>query len=248
LRAAIEQHGIDYIPASADRGDFDPSATTVALSVAGEQARLPQQELERTFERYWQEFEQRRDGNRQWNEYTPYELRSVGAFVRLGWRERTQQLLEFFFADRRPAGWNQWAEVVGRDARQPRFLGDMPHAWIASDFIQSALDLFAHERPADQALVLAAGVPNEWLPGRGFAITNLRTPYGHLSYALRHDGKRLLLKIGGGMNAPGGGLIYRWPYPGIPGDASINGRPLPWEDGHELRIRTLPAVIAVAIR
>src|SRR4029077_1226016 len=55
LQASIAQHGIDYIPASADRGDFDPSATTVALSVAGEQANLPEPQLQQTFERYWQE-------------------------------------------------------------------------------------------------------------------------------------------------------------------------------------------------
>jgi hypothetical protein len=246
LRTSIEQHGIDYIPASADRGDFDPSATTVALSVAGEQAGLPQPQLQQTFERYWQEFAQRREGNRQWTEYTPYEMRTIGAFVRLGWRERAQQLLDFFFADRRPSGWNQWAEVVGRDARQPRFLGDMPHAWIASDFIQSALDLFAYEQAADHALVLAAGVPVDWLPGNGIAIENLRTPYGNLSYALRLDGKRVVLKIAGGMNLREASLLFRWPYATDPGAATVNGKPATWDEGNELRIRTLPALVIMA--
>lgn len=247
LLASIEKHGIDYIPASADRGDFDPTATTAALSVAGEQAELPQRQLLHTFERYWQEFEQRRDGNRQWNEYTPYELRAVGAFVRLGWRERAQQLLDFFFADRRPSDWNQWAEVVGRDARQPRFLGDMPHAWIASDFIQSALDMFAYERPMDQALVLAAGVPADWLVGAGIGVRSLRTPYGNLTYRLRHDRDHLLLTIAKGVMAPGGGLIYSWPYATTPGRAFINGRLLKWERGKELRIHSVPAVISVEL-
>jgi hypothetical protein len=68
---------------------------------------------------------------------------NVGSFVRLGWRDRAQDLTRWFMADRRPAAWNQWAEVVGRDARQPRFVGDMPHGWVASDFIRAALDLFA---------------------------------------------------------------------------------------------------------
>ena len=90
------------------------------------------------------------------SDYTPYELRIVGTFVRLGWRDRAQALLAFFLADRRPPAWNQWAEVVGRDPRQPRFVGDMPHAWVASDFIRAALDLFAYERDADHAIVLAA--------------------------------------------------------------------------------------------
>jgi hypothetical protein len=71
----------------------------------------------------------------------------------------------------------------------------MPHGWVASDFIRSALDLFAYERDADHGLVLAAGVPTSWLDGQGIRIEKLRTPYGQLSYSLRRDAGRLLLKI-----------------------------------------------------
>lgn len=245
LRASIAQHGIDYIPGSADRGDFDATSTTIALSVAGQQANLPQRELLRTFERYWKEFLVRRAGSTEWDAYTPYELRNIGAFVRLGWRERAGELFGFFLADRRPAGWNQWAEVIGRDVRYPRFVGDMPHGWVASDFISAVLDLFAYERAADQALVLGAGIPNDWLAGEGVRIENLRTQYGELSYALRRDGRRLVLTIAGGLTPPRGGLIFGWPYAGAPGPAFVNGRPVRWENGKELRIHSLPAVITV---
>jgi F5/8 type C domain len=245
VRASIAQHGIDYIPGSADRGDFDATATTIALSVSGQQADLPRHELEETFERYWRNFLARRDGGTNWNDYTPYELRTVGSYVRLGWRTRAWQLLEFFLADRRPSSWNQWAEVVGRDARQPRFLGDMPHAWVASDFIQSVLDLFAYERASDQSLVLAAGVPGDWVLGQGIEIDNLRTPYGKLTYTLRQNGSRLLLTIAGGLTPPPGGLIFSWSSTGKPARASLNGRLLQWENDKELRVHTLPAVIAI---
>jgi hypothetical protein len=245
LRLAMARHGIDYLPGSADRGDFDATSTTIALSVAGQQAELPQQALQQTFERYWREFLGRHDGRTRWDVYTPYELRNVGAFVRLGWRERAAQLLDSFLADRRPAGWNQWAEVVGRDPRSPRFLGDMPHGWVASDYISAVLDLFAYERAEDRALVLAAGIPNEWLAGRGVGIRNLRTPYGKLSYGLRGEGRRLVLKVTSGLTPPPGGLVFRWPLASTPGRAVINGRPSRWEKGNELRIRTVPAVVVV---
>ncbi len=169
----------------------------------------------------------------------------MGAFVRLGWRERAVQLLDFFLSHRRPAAWNQWAEVVAREARGPRFLGDMPHGWVASDFIRSALDLFAYEREEDRALVLATGVPEEWLAGPGIGIENLRTPYGKLSYGLRRDGRRLVLTVASGLTPPRGGLVFRWPDAGAPGRALINSHPLRWEKGRELRIRTVPAVITV---
>jgi hypothetical protein len=243
LRASIAQHGIDYIPGAADRGDFDATSTTIGLSIAGMRAELPQAELERTFERYWQAFRARRGGSTDWRDYTPYELRSVGAFVRLGWRDRAIDLLEGLMADRRPAGWNQWAEVVGRLPREPRFVGDMPHGWIASDFVSAALDLFAFERQSDRSLVLAAGLPTEWLAGQGIAVENLRTPYGKLSYGLRHEGKDVVLKISGGLTPPPGGLVFAWPYAGKPGSAwASNGNRLTWEN-RELRVREVPASI-----
>jgi hypothetical protein len=244
LRASIARHRTDYLPASADRGDFDATSTTIALSVAGQQAKLPQRELRQTFERYWKEFLARRGGT-QWDVYTPYELRSVGTFVRLGWRERAGQLLDGFLADRRPLGWNQWAEVIGRLERQPRFVGDMPHGWVASDYVRSVLDLFAYERQADRSLVLAAGVPHDWLAGQGSGVRNLRTPYGELSYILRRDGQRVVLKIEEGLKPPPGGLVFGWPYADSPGRALLNGKPVRWEGGRELRIRTLPAVVEI---
>jgi hypothetical protein len=247
LRASIARHRIDYLPASADRGDFDPTSTTIALSVAGRQAKLPQRELRQTFERYWKEFLARRDG-KEWEVYTPYELRNAGAFVRLGWRERAGRLLKDILADRRPLEWNQWAEVVGRKERKPRFVGDMPHGWVASDYIRSVLDLFAYERQADRSLVLAAGVPLDWLSGQGVGIRNLRTPYGELSYRLRRDGRRVVLKIEEGLQPPPGGLVFGWPYATPPGPAFLNGRPVRWEKGRELRIRAVPAVVEVRLR
>src|SRR5690606_22822498 len=136
LRAAIARHGIDYLPGAAELGDFDPTSTTIALAPGGEQDWLPRDLLENTFERYWQHFVDRRDGRRDWKDYTPYEWRNVAAFVRLGWRDRAWQATEYFFADRAPQPWNQWAEVVSSTPRKPFFVGDLPHAWVASDFVR----------------------------------------------------------------------------------------------------------------
>ncbi len=245
LRASMARHRIDYFPGSADRGDFDATSTTIALSIAGLQKTLPKLQLDGTFERYWQAFLKRRDSTPpDWPDYTPYELRNVGAFVRLGWRDRALDLLDFFLADRRPPGWNQWAEVVGRQVRQPRFVGDMPHGWIASDFINATLDLFAFESPRDRAVVLAAGIPLQWLDRDAVAIENLRTPYGILSYTVRHTEKRIVLTVAGGVTLPPGGLILRWPYPDEPYSARINDRPQAWNN-RELRIRELPASVLI---
>ncbi|HQR52139.1 MAG TPA: discoidin domain-containing protein [Burkholderiales bacterium] len=244
IRASIAQHGIDYIPGSADRGDFDATSTTIGLSIAGMQAALPRRELDRTFERYWQAFLQRRGGSTEWKDYTPYELRSVGAFVRLGRRDRAIELVDGLMADRRPAGWNQWAEVVGRLPREPRFIGDMPHGWIASDFVSAALDLFAYERQSDGSIVLAGGVPTTWLAGDGIAIADLRTPYGRLSYELRSTAQAITLDVAGGLTPPPGGLVFAWPSAGEPWRIhSQTGDRLGWKD-REVRLPRAPASVS----
>ncbi|HSW05858.1 discoidin domain-containing protein, partial [Aquabacterium sp.] len=236
---AAARHRIDFIPGAAELGDFDATSTTIALTPGGEQAHLPPALLHATFERYWQGFVERRDGHKVWADYTPYELRNVGAFVRLGWRDRAQALLRFFMADRRPAAWNQWAEVVGREAREPRFIGDMPHAWISSDYIRSVLDLVAYERESDQSLVLAAGVPLSWL-NEGVTLRGLATPHGRLSYRLRREGSSVLLDIEAGLRLPPGGLVLAWPGEGALPAATIDGAAATWQ-GRELRVPHVPA-------
>src|SRR5690606_22251241 len=130
---------------------------------------------------------------------------------RLGWRERAWKASEFFFKDRAPPAWNQWAEVVSHTPREPFFLGDLPHAWVASDFVRSALDMFAYEREVDASIVLAAGVPRAWLAGKGIALDGLRTPHGLLGYSLVRSDRHLTLQIATGLQPPAGGLVLPWP-------------------------------------
>ena len=152
-----------------------------------------------------------------WDAYTPYEWRNVGSLVRLGERERALQAMAFFYRDRRPSGWNQWAEVVLRDAREPRFLGDMPHGWVASDHIRSVLDLFAYEHEGERSLVLAAGIPMAWFDGRGLTLQDLRTPYGPLSWSGRrvtNNGRTVVeIDVQPLRTQPPGGIELRGPWP-----------------------------------
>ena len=234
--ATAEHHGIDWIAGAADRGDFDATSTTIALSPAGEQNNLPVELMTRTFDLYWDNFQSRLTNRTAWKDYTPYEWRLVGAFVRLGQKERALEVLDFLMADRRPEAWNGWAEVVGHEKREPRFIGDMPHAWISSDYIRSALDLFAYERDRDHALVLAAGVPQAWLDtDEGVGVHELRTAYGPLTYAYRKERNAYVLRLSPGATPPGG-FVLQWPAGDTrPARARIDGRAAQWS-GDELRI------------
>jgi hypothetical protein len=225
---AMTQHAIDYVPGCAELGDFDATSTTVFLS-PGADTGLDPELLRRTFDKYWENFVARRDGTHAWENYTPYELRTVGAMTRLGMRDRALAALDYFLADQRPSGWHHWAEIVWRDPRHGAFIGDMPHGWVASDFIRSAIDLVAYERETDDALVLAAGVPASWLDGpNGVRVERLRMHYGTLSYRMSREGDAIRVTIERGVNVPRGGIVVVSPF-----------------DGRERIVRSLPATLEI---
>jgi hypothetical protein len=245
LRATAALHRIDYLPGSVELGDFDPTSSTIALAPGGDERDLPKELVAPTFDRYWREFVARRDGTAPWKDYTPYELRNVGAFVRLGWRDRAQELLEFFMAGRRPPAWNQWPEVVEHDPRKPAFIGDVPHAWVASDYIRSVLDLFAYER-SDGAMVLAGGIPAAWVDRAGVAIRGLRTPYGTVAYSLVRTSPRIAeLTLTASGRLPPGGFVLVGPW-ARPLHASVNGQSLAMT-GDEIRIDELNAKVVLEL-
>ena len=242
IRSTIAQHRIDYLPGSAELGDFDPTSSTIALAPGDAQSWLPPELVRNTFERYWNESMQRRDGQRAWKDYTPYELRTVGSFCAPGLaRTRANAMLDFFLAGQQPPGWRQWGEVVSATPRKPFFLGDLPHAWVESDYIRSLLDMLAYEARRRSRLVLAAGVPADWLD-EGIAVDGLRTPQGELHYALKREGDALVWKLGAGVTPPPEGLILTWPLESSPGKTTVDGKQAQWRNG-ELRIDRLPAVV-----
>ncbi len=236
LATSMAQHHITHLPGAAELGDFDATSSTMIFSPAGAEQLVPPEVLIATWQRYWEEAQRRIAAATAapaglptatplastpvaaaalpaaaiWHEYTPYELRSVSALTRLGQPERAHAMLDFFHHDQRPAGWHHWAEVVDRQPRHPRFIGDMPHAWISSDYIRSALDLLAYERDSDHALVLAAGVPLAWLQSGPVGVQGLRTAYGELGYALTLQDGQAKLVLTPGLSDPPGGLWLAW--------------------------------------
>jgi hypothetical protein len=248
IAATMKVHGIDYVPGCAELGDFDATSTTIALNPVQADDVLPRAALEQTFQRYWDFFRERRDGVKPWEAFTPYEMRTIGAFVRLGWPERAQELLEFFLRYRRPAGWNQWAEVVWHDEKTPHFIGDLPHTWVGSDFVRSVLDLFAYERERDSALVIGAGLPRAWLADSGVVVRGLRTRWGPFSYSLRGDEGEVTLTVEDtGLRVPPGGIVVAAPI-GTFGGAEVT-RSIAAEDPSTISqtepviIRKLPATV-----
>lgn len=140
VTAAMVVHGIDYVPGCADLGDFDATSTTIALDPCEAESVLPEGALKATFEQYWRNFSERRDGG-DWVNFTPYEVRCIGAVARLGFDERAWEMVEWFLSQKAVAGWDVFGEVVWRDKAEGKFIGDMPHGWVGSDFVRGFGDL-----------------------------------------------------------------------------------------------------------
>lgn len=237
------RNDLAFIPGSADLADFDATSTTIAFDPAGEGAALPRDALAATFARYHREAMRRMDTTAGWDAYTPYEWRNVGALVRLGEREKAIEIFRLLMADRRPLAWNQWGEVVWRERRIDRFIGDMPHTWVASDFIRSALDLFAYERASDSSIVLLAGIPDEWLDGEGVTLTDLRTTRGPLSLAARREGGEVRVTVRLGGPVPPGGIVIAAPGTARPRTVRVDGVRLRPETDGTVRVRKRTAEV-----
>ncbi|MEP6492092.1 MAG: discoidin domain-containing protein [bacterium] len=227
---SMAAHHMAQIPGAAELGDLDPTSTTIALEPAQLLGVLPDSAVYATFDRAWRTFTDRRDGVTPWEVYTPYEWRMVGSFARLGQPERAHALAQWYMETRRPVEWNQWSEAVWRDARAPKFVGDMPHGWVESDFIRATLDLLAYEREADSTLVVGAGIPFDWAhDSHGVTVRGLRTWWGSLSLRAEPASNGVRMTIDGVH--PPGGIEVRAPFGRAAREARVNGVLVPLVHG-----------------
>ncbi len=228
LNETILAHGIHYLPGSVELGDFDPTASAIAITVAELDDDLPQVVVHRTFDRYLEGLAAR-ESSTDWQNYSAYEVRIVGALVRLGRRDDALRVLFALLADCRPPAWHQWPEQSWRELDAPAFLGDLPHSWIGAEFIHATTSLFAYARDADQELVLAAGVALDWLASpEPVVVRGLHTAYGVLGFSLARTAPlQLEMQIDPGLHLPPGGLVLRPPLPGRLRGVVINDVPCP---------------------
>jgi hypothetical protein len=247
IERAIRQHGIDFVPGSADLGDFDPTSSAIAFDPCDEADRLPVAALARTFDRYWEEFEARRLGDNPAAAYTAYEVRTASALLMLGHKDRAYELLDWLIADQRLAAWREWPEISWRDRRAPRFVGDIPHGWIASSFVRAVRRMVAYERTRDRTLVLAAGIPEAWVrEAPGVRVHALPTHHGLLDFSLCGEGDdRTIVKVGGSIRVPEGGIVIESPGSRPIRTVIIDGARSAPADPHRLILRKATAEIVL---
>lgn len=134
-------------------------------------------------------------------------------------------------------------EVVWRDRSAGRFIGDLPHTWVGSDFLRSAADLFAYERESDRAVVVAAGIPAAWLAEPGTSVRGLSTWWGRLSFTARQDSGAVTIRIEAGLRVPPGGVVVTPPLAAGARAAFLDARLVPLDSAGTVTVRRLPAEV-----
>lgn len=242
----IEERKIDYIPGSVEWADFDPTATSNAIAQLDFADDLPPGPLQQMLRTYLEGFRKKHRGEIPWLNYTAYEIRIIGAFVRVGQRDEANELLDFFLSDRRPLEWNQWPEITWRDPRSPGHLGDVPHTWIAAEYILALASMVASEREASGKMILASGLPWPWISEEcGFSVRGLMTRCGPLDFKMAvSETNCITFEIGDRISLPPGGLTVAPPLP--PGQRirhalTSSGQPLAIDaDGASVTVGNLP--------
>jgi len=217
--------GKNYIPGCAEWCDFDPTSSAIALFPCEEVDILPPDAWRNTFEQYYTRLAERlRPG---WvGGFTPYEIRTVSAYVNLGQKQKAMDFLDFNLSFMRPPAWNQFSEVIYSEPRLSRYIGDMPHTWVGSGYINSIRGMLVEED--GDILRLLPGVPAEWVTkGKGLIIENAPTYFGILDLRARAEANILTVDIGGVVDAPAGIDLY-WPLEGKPSRVTVDGEE--WSD------------------
>ncbi|MBM3254285.1 MAG: hypothetical protein FJZ16_08540 [Candidatus Omnitrophica bacterium] len=241
IKAVINRDRINYIPGCVEKGDFDATSTAIAITACDEKDSLPQPYLKNTFDRYFMEFEKRlRPGGEVI--FTPYEVRSANAFIRMNEKERALTMLRYFVKDSvRPFSWNHMAEVVHAKPRMPSYIGDMPHTWVGSGYIDAVRTAFVYE--ADDKLILCAGIDVAWLD-KGISIKNLPTAYGSINYTFRKNREKIEFSAYGKAN-PARGFVLVLPEDLVKYKITLNGKSLFTEKG---RIDFLKLPVSIKMR
>jgi len=247
LNLAMKVREIDYIPGCVELGDFDATSTTIALTPCNELKYLPKPQVFNTFNKYYEFFENRRDNKIDWVNYTPYENRLIGSFIYLDEPERAHELIKFFLNDQRPQGWNHWAEVVWKDYRTPKFIGDMPHTWCGSDFINAIRSMFVYENEYDSSLVIGAALYQDWIDSpNGMSVENLPTYYGELSYSIKKENYEYHFSIYGDVKLPEGGIkIKNFNGSKQPSGVVVNGKAIKDFSEKDIFVKEFPAELVI---
>ncbi|MEW6456605.1 MAG: sugar-binding domain-containing protein [Acidobacteriota bacterium] len=202
----MREKEIDWIPNGPDdlEGSSMARGTSPGLWPGG--GLSPEDEkVRKSFERYHEKWIAPYGGaylhqNRFW----PYGFELGYCFLILGMNDKVHQIIDWHLNHQTFPENYSWAEQI--DPKTLYFQsGDMPHCWVAADYVNLVRALFLRED--EEKLILCSGIKEEWFQnGNKINIENLPSYFGNLSYYLgrKDEERKLILKIEGNAQPPSG--------------------------------------------
>ncbi len=207
IAGLIRAKGIHWIP----NGPEDLEGTSMARGTSpavwpGDLYPRPDALLYSSFDEYWKRWIEPYGGayfhqGRIW----PYGMELAQCYVVLGERKRAWKMLRWHLGHQTLPGVYAWGEQV-RVKGHSFLSGDMPHCWVAADYVNLARSLFLFERPSG-VLVLGAGAPLEWWK-EGFGVEGAPTWWGEAAYTVEAFRGGWKLTVSKAPEAPAGFQVW----------------------------------------
>lgn len=178
--------------------------------------------VRRSFDHYWETWVAPYDGaylhrGRLW----PYAFELALCELVLDRPERAHAVLRWHLAHPTLAETFAWAEQLDT-ATYARAGGDMPHAWVAADYVNLVRSMLLYER--GDTLVLGAGILPEWLRAGTVAARRAPSRFGEVSFRVSAEPEagHLVWEIEAPARA--GGLVLMAPVGAAMAEVEVDDR------------------------
>jgi len=239
---------IDYIPNSID--DITGSSMARGTSPGiwpGNILDKTDSLVKRSFNTYWEKWIQPYGGGYfHQGQVWPYGMELATCYVMLGEKEKAWTILNWHLDHQTTSGTYAWAEQI--NLQNKTYGGDMPHCWVAGDYMNLLRTMLLYED--GNKMVLAAGIPQPWLATKQkIGAVNVPTYFGRLSYEIepRPEEHSYVLRVTTGRDFKGD-IVFKSPAGEQTASAVMDGSPLEVLSNGEMNIPTGEHLIEVRIR
>lgn len=116
--------------------------------------------------------------------FWPYAFELAACYVLLDKPQRAHRIVGWHLDHQTMPGVYAWGEQLDTTTAQ-FYAGDIPHGWVAADFINLVRTMLVYEK--DDSLALGAGIPWKWLTdGQEVGISAAPTYFGSIGYSLHY--------------------------------------------------------------
>lgn len=195
IKDLIEEKGIKWIPnGPEDLHGSSMARGTSPLIYPGLMSYYDLDIVKVSFDYYWEKWVSSYNGAYlHQGKFWLYAFELADCYARLGQSDRFLKIIQWHIDNQTFPGVYAWGEQLNEETFNLE-AGDMPHAWVAADFVASIRDALFFER--GDTLVIGAGIPWEWYrKGKEIGIENGYSIFGRVNFDTKLKGNKIKWKL-----------------------------------------------------